>query len=154
MVGDELVDHFGEGIAYTILPFASLSALALLAALAVLSRHEELEEENRLAGLREVYYQGLRQEQAQVRALRHDMRNHLSALLGQVDPRLMQLGLGLMKNCRERDDRNAALLRALRPFVKEERRAGLDRALQIVGVTRIIRAALETMGGKGEEGRV
>ena len=62
MVGDELVDHFVEGIAYTILPFASLSALALLAALAVLSRHEELEEENRLAGLREVYYQGLRQE--------------------------------------------------------------------------------------------
>lgn len=50
MVGDELVDHFVEGIAYTILPFASLSALALLAALAVLSRHEELEEENRLAG--------------------------------------------------------------------------------------------------------
>lgn len=27
MVGDELVDHFVEGIAYTILPFASLSAL-------------------------------------------------------------------------------------------------------------------------------
>ena len=78
----------------------------------------------------------------------------LSALLGQVDPRLMQLGLGLLKNCKERDDRNAALLRALRPFLKEERRAGLDRALQIVGVTRIIRAALDTMGGKGEEGRV
>lgn len=78
----------------------------------------------------------------------------LSALLGQVDPRLMQLGLSLLKNCRERDDRNAALLRALRPFLKEERRAGLDRALQIVGVTRIIRVALDTMGGKGEEGRV
>ena len=41
-------------------------------------------------------------------------RGHrLSALLGEMDPRLMQLGLGLMKNCRERDDRNAALLRAL-----------------------------------------
>ena len=78
----------------------------------------------------------------------------LSALLGQVDPRLMQMGLSLLKNCKERDDRNAALLRALRPFLKEERRAGLDRALQIVGVTRIIRAALDTMGGKGEEGRV
>ena len=51
----------------------------------MLSRHEELEEENRLAGLREVYYQGLRQEQAQVRALRHDMRNHLSALLGLLE---------------------------------------------------------------------
>ena len=78
----------------------------------------------------------------------------LSALLSQVDPRLMQMGLSLLKNCKERDDRNAALLRALRPFLKEERRAGLDRALQIVGVTRIIRAALDTMGGKGEEGRV
>ena len=78
----------------------------------------------------------------------------LSALLGQVDPRLMQMGLSLLKNCKERDDRNAALLRALRPFLKEERRAGLDRALQIVGVTRIIRAALDTMGGNGEDGRV
>ena len=94
----------------------------------------------------------------------HSLREHFPitlrgqrlqpALLGEMDPRLMQLGLGLMKNCRERDARNAALLRALRPFLKEERRAGLDRALQIVGVTRIIRAALDTMGGKGEEGRV
>lgn len=32
-----------------------------------------------------MYYQGLRQEQAQVRALRHDMRNHLSALLGLLE---------------------------------------------------------------------
>lgn len=85
LVEDELVDHFVEGIAYTVLPFASLSALALLAAMAVLSRHEALEEENRLAGLREVYYRGLRQEQAQVRALRHDMGNHLSALLGLLE---------------------------------------------------------------------
>ena len=59
MVGDELVDHFVEGIAYTILPFASLSALALLAALAVLSRHEELEEEDRLAVLQTVIRQQL-----------------------------------------------------------------------------------------------
>lgn len=58
MVGDELVDHFVEGIAYTILPFASLSALPCWAPWPSLPGHEELEEENRLAGLREVYYQG------------------------------------------------------------------------------------------------
>lgn len=40
----------------------------------------------------------------------------LSALLGQVDPRLMQMGLSLLKNCKERDDRNAALLRPCGPF--------------------------------------
>ena len=40
------------------------------------------------------------------------------------------------------------------PEPREERRAAPDRPLQLVGVTRLLRAALDTMGGKGEEGRV
>ena len=43
---------------------------------------ERLEQANRLAGLREVYYQGLRQQETQVRRLRHDLRNHLTAVRG------------------------------------------------------------------------
>lgn len=69
-------------LAYTILPFVFLSSLALLFALTLLARHEELEQEHRLSQLHETYYQGLRREQEQVRALRHDMRNHLTALNG------------------------------------------------------------------------
>ena len=43
---------------------------------------QRLEQANRLAGLREVYYQGLRQQETQVRRLRHDLRNHLTAVRG------------------------------------------------------------------------
>ena len=67
-------------IAYTVLPFVTLSAVALLIAIFVLSRQTELEEKNRLSGMRELYYESLRSQQAQVRTLRHDMRNHLAAV--------------------------------------------------------------------------
>ena len=78
----------------------------------------------------------------------------LSALLGQLDPGMIQLGMRLLGVYRGRDDRNAALLSALRPFVREERRSKLDRAIEIARVTRLVRVALEAMGGKGEDGDV
>jgi len=78
----------------------------------------------------------------------------LSALLSQVDPSMIQMAMGMLRQYQSGDDRTAALLAALRPFLKEDRRAKLDRALQIARVTRLIRVALGTMGGKGEEGRV
>lgn len=68
-----------------VLPFVFLTSLALLYAIQVLENHERLEEENRLASLRESYYQGLRREERQVRTLRHDLRNHLTALRGLVE---------------------------------------------------------------------
>ena len=68
----------------------------------------------------------------------------LSSLLGQIDLREYQ----------STDDRNAALLSALRPFLREERRARLDRAQQIARMTRLIRVALTAMGRKEEEGSV
>ena len=41
------------------------------------------------------------------------------------------------------DDRRTALLNALRPFVKEERYAKLDKAIQIAKLSRLIRSGLE-----------
>ena len=78
----------------------------------------------------------------------------LTALLGQVDPGLIQLGMRLFREYQGEDDRSAALLAALRPFLREERRAGLDRALQLARVTRLIRVALGAIGERGGEGRV
>ena len=68
-----------------VLPFIFLTSLALLYAILVLESHERLEESDRLASLRESYYQGLQREERQVRTLRHDLRNHLTALRGLVD---------------------------------------------------------------------
>ena len=75
----------------------------------------------------------------------------LSKLLGEVDPGMLQMGMRLFREYQSSDDRNAALLQALRPFLKEERRAKLDKAVRIARMTRLIRAALESMGEKGDE---
>ena len=54
-----------------VLPFVFLTSLVLLLAILILADHERLEQANRLAGLREVYYQGLRQQETQVRPCAH-----------------------------------------------------------------------------------
>lgn len=63
-----------------ILPFTFFTAVVLLAAITVLAHHEALEQREQLASLREVYYQGLQQQDMEVRRLRHDLRNHLTVL--------------------------------------------------------------------------
>ena len=46
-----------------VLPFVFLTSLVLLFAILILADHERLEQASRLAGLREVYYKGLRQQE-------------------------------------------------------------------------------------------
>lgn len=70
----------------------------------------------------------------------------------ELDPRLLQMGMRVLREYQREDERKTALLTALRPFVKEERYANLDRAIQIAKLSRLIRAALEELG-RGE-GRV
>ena len=75
----------------------------------------------------------------------------LSELLGELDPRMIQVGMEVVRQMRSTEDRNVALLNALRPFLREERRGRLDRALQIARMTRLIRVAIGALGGKEEE---
>ena len=76
----------------------------------------------------------------------------LSALLGEIDPNMIQMGMRIIRQVQSTEDRNAALLTALRPFLREERRARLDRALQIARMTKLIRVALTTLGsGEGAD---
>lgn len=65
-----------------VLPFVLVTSLVLLRAIRVLTDHQQLARTAQLAEMRELYYQGLRREQDQVRTLRHDLRNHLTALQG------------------------------------------------------------------------
>ena len=68
-----------------VLPFVLLTSLVLLFAILILADHERLEQSNRLAGLREVYYNGLQQQEKHVRQLRHDLRNHLTVVQGLLE---------------------------------------------------------------------
>ena len=84
-------------------------------------------------------------------APRGEEQPDLARLLDSVDPGMVQMGLRLFREYRGEDDRRTALLQALRPYLREERRARLDRAVRLAQMTRLIRAALGAMGEKGDE---
>ena len=75
----------------------------------------------------------------------------LSALLGQVDPKMLQMGMEVLRQVQSTEDRNTALLNALRPFLREERQARLDRALQIARTAKLVRVAVGALKGKEGE---
>ena len=64
-------------------------------------------------------------------------------MLENLDPRLLQVGMRLLSEYNSTDDRKAALLAALQPFVKETRYAKVDKAIQIAKLARVIRVALD-----------
>lgn len=68
-----------------VLPFVLLTSLALLFLLMTLDDAQRLEQEQHLASLRESYYQALQREQTQLRSLRHDLRNHFTAIQGLME---------------------------------------------------------------------
>lgn len=66
------------------------------------------------------------------------------ALLSGLDPRILQIGMRLLSEYNNDDNRTVALLTALQPFVRQERYAKVDKAVQIAKLSRLIRVALET----------
>lgn len=75
--------------------------------------------------------------------------NPLGALAG-LDPKLIQAAVRLFSEYSATDDRKITLLSALKPFLKEERSAKMDKAIQIAKLSRVIRVAFQLF--KGEEG--
>ena len=65
------------------------------------------------------------------------------ALLSGLDPRILQIGMQLLSEYNRNDDRTTTLLSALQPFVRQERYAKVDKAIQIAKLSRLIRVALE-----------
>lgn len=79
-----------------VLPFALSTSLMLLWAVSILADHERLERSSQLASLRETYYQGLQQQETQIRRLRHDLRNHLTVLQGLLEGDQTEQALGYL----------------------------------------------------------
>ena len=73
-----------------------------------------------------------------------DSLSGLMGGLGSLDPKMLSAAASLMGQFSSgNDDRRVALLNALRPFVREERYAKLDQAIQIAKLSRLIRSGLE-----------
>ena len=69
--------------------------------------------------------------------------------LPEIDPRLLQIGMRILSEYNRNDDKNMARLAALRPFVREERYAKVDRAIQIARLSRVIRVAFRVLKEQG-----
>lgn len=67
-----------------------------------------------------------------------------------LDPRLMELGMRALAAYQDQGNTQAALLQALRPFVKPQRYAKVDKAIQIARLSKVVRAALDMFKG-GED---
>lgn len=63
-------------------------------------------------------------------------------MLKDLDPQLIQKALSLYTTYNSGDEQRQALLAALRPFLKEERRGQLDRAIELTRFSRLARIAL------------
>jgi hypothetical protein len=76
------------------------------------------------------------------------------AALGELDPRLIQTAMRLFSEYSASDDRKTTLLAALKPFLKEERLAKMDKAVQIAKLSRVIRVAFQMFKGGDGSGDV
>ena len=66
-----------------------------------------------------------------------------------IDPQLLRNILSLLSRHDEEDDRRAALLTALRPFLRPERQEKIDQAVRIARMTKLARSAAELFKGGG-----
>lgn len=71
------------------------------------------------------------------------------SLLSELDPKLLQKASSLLGEYTRGGDEKTALLNAMRPFLSEERKPRLDKAMQIARIARVIRAALREFGRDG-----
>jgi len=79
----------------------------------------------------------------------------LLGALGGLDSGTLSAAAGLIGQFTDSgDDRRTALLAALRPYVREERYAKLDKAIQIAKLSRLIRSGLELFRARKEDGHV
>lgn len=76
--------------------------------------------------------------------------DQLLSSLGDIDPKVLQTALRLFSEYSATDDRRTALLTALQPFLKEERYAKVDKAVQITKLSRVARVAFQLLKG-GED---
>ncbi|MDR1693343.1 MAG: hypothetical protein LBR72_08300 [Oscillospiraceae bacterium] len=66
--------------------------------------------------------------------------------LGDLDPKTLSGIAGLLGDLTAKDDRRAVLLAALRPYVRKSRQEKMDRAVQLLQLSKVARRALGMFG--------
>jgi len=71
----------------------------------------------------------------------------MSSLLEGLDPGMLQRMMKVMSGMKQGPDENTALLEAMKPFLKEKRRAKMDRAIKLAKMAKVAELAFGDMGG-------
>lgn len=71
----------------------------------------------------------------------------VSSILEGLDPGMMQRVMKMMSGMNQGPDENTALLEAMKPFLKEKRRAKMDRALKLAKMAKMAQLAFGDLGG-------
>lgn len=70
-------------------------------------------------------------------------------LLSGMDPALVQVGIQLLQEYNRPNERSTALLAALMPYVRPERRESLQRAARVARLSRVARMLLDMRRDRG-----
>lgn len=70
----------------------------------------------------------------------------LLGALSSLDPKMLSGIAGLLGDLTAKDDRRALLLAALRPYVRKSRQDKMDRAVQLLQLSKVARRALGMFG--------
>jgi len=89
------------------------------------------------------------EQEAQETPGQPDLSSLLGALGGgglpDIDPKLIQIALRVFSEYAAQDDQKAALLASLKPFLKEERLAKMEKAEKIARLSRVVRVAIQVL---------
>lgn len=78
----------------------------------------------------------------------------LASLLGggmDIDPKLIQLALRVYSEYSAQDNEKAALLAALKPFLRQERLEKMEKAEKVARLSRLVRVAFQLLKEEGGE---
>ena len=70
---------------------------------------------------------------------------------GEIDPKMLGVMTRLMKEYTTTKSDKTALLSAMKPYIKAENRGALDKAGEILKLTRIAKVAFSEFGGNRDE---
>lgn len=71
--------------------------------------------------------------------------------IGELDPKMIGLMTKLIKEYNTKKHDKTALLTAMKPYVKSENRAALDKAGSILKMTQLAKIAFSELGGEKNE---
>ena len=111
----------------------------------ILSSPEQME---RIMGIARSLSGGNSSQNSADTAAAHTPDNAVPGIFGDLDPRMLGMMTKIMGEFSSQSSEKAALVAALKPFLREERYNSLSKALTVSKIVRAAKTAMSEMGGE------